>query len=112
MAIAPESLVGTSLEWTGVHHSAEGDGEDLSTHTVTYETETRAYVTVDGERVSETGYVFRKLDDEVYTRVVAMSGFIQQEPDEGAQATEKTEAWVFFDDDNIYISARCWDSHP
>lgn len=65
MAVCPESLVGLSLEWTGVHHSAEGDFEDLSTHTVTYETETRAYVTVDGVRVSETGYVFRKLDDEV-----------------------------------------------
>ena len=27
-------------------------------------------------------------------------------------ATEKTEAWILFDDDNLYISARCWDSHP
>jgi hypothetical protein len=36
-----------------------------STHTVTYETLTHAYVTVDGKRVSEAGYVFRKLDDEV-----------------------------------------------
>ena len=65
MAVCPESLVGLSLEWTGVHHSEEGDFEDLTTHTVTYETETHAYVTVDGVRVSEAGYVFRKLDDEV-----------------------------------------------
>ena len=27
-------------------------------------------------------------------------------------ATEKTEAWIFFDDDNIYVSARCYESHP
>jgi hypothetical protein len=20
--------------------------------------------------------------------------------------------WLLFDDDNVYISARCWDSHP
>ena len=69
-------------------------------------------VTVRATRISEPIVVDGKLDDEVYARVVAMSGFIQQEPDEGAPATEKTEAWVFFDDDNIYISARCWDSHP
>jgi len=69
-------------------------------------------VTVRAIRIVEPIVVDGKLDEEVYTRVVAMSGFIQQEPDEGAPATEKTEAWVFFDDDNIYISARCWDSHP
>ena len=27
-------------------------------------------------------------------------------------ATEKTEVWVFFDRENIYISARCWTAHP
>ena len=27
-------------------------------------------------------------------------------------ATEKTEVWVFFDEDNVYVSARAWDSHP
>ena len=27
-------------------------------------------------------------------------------------ATEKTEAWIFFDDDNIYVSARNWETHP
>ena len=41
-----------------------------------------------------------------------MSGFIQVEPDEGALATENTEAWVLFDNDTLYISARCWDSAP
>jgi len=40
MRKAPASLVGYSLEWTGVHHSAGGDFEELSTHTVTYETAT------------------------------------------------------------------------
>ena len=37
---------------------------------------------------------------------------MQQEPDEFKPATEKTEAWIFFDDDNIYISARNWETHP
>ena len=41
-----------------------------------------------------------------------ISDFIQTEPQEGAPATEKTEVWVFFDDDNVYVSLRCWESQP
>ena len=52
------------------------------------------------------------LDERIYNDVPALSDFIQQLPDEGALATEKTEAWVLFDDDNIYVSARAWDSAP
>jgi hypothetical protein len=53
-----------------------------------------------------------RLDDAVYSRVPGISGFIQQDPDEGAPATEKTEVWVLYDDRNIYVAGRCWDSHP
>ena len=52
------------------------------------------------------------LNERVYDDVPALSDFIQQEPNEGAPATERTEAWVLFDDDNIYISVRCLDSAP
>ena len=53
-----------------------------------------------------------KLDEPIYAATAAITGFVQQEPDEFKPATEKTEAWVFFDDDNIYVSARCCESHP
>ncbi len=53
-----------------------------------------------------------KLDDEVYHRIPGVSGFLQSEPDEGAVATEQTEVWVLYDDEHIYLSGRCWDSHP
>jgi hypothetical protein len=53
-----------------------------------------------------------RLDDEIYQATEAIEGFLQQEPKEGAPASERTEAWIFFDDRNIYVSARCWDSHP
>ena len=42
----------------------------------------------------------------------AITGFIQQAPDEGAPATERTEAWIFFDAANLYVAARIWDSAP
>ncbi|WP_340149458.1 hypothetical protein [uncultured Sneathiella sp.] len=65
MAIAPHSLVGKSLEWTGVHHSLKGDFTDLTTHTVTYETETSCYVTANGVLVGEATYSYQRLDDEM-----------------------------------------------
>ncbi len=52
------------------------------------------------------------LDEPVYQTVSAITGFIQQIPDEGAPATEKTEAWIMFDSANIYISGRVWDTAP
>ena len=33
-------------------------------------------------------------------------------PDEGAPATERTEAWVMFDGASIYVGARVWDTAP
>ncbi len=52
------------------------------------------------------------LDEPVYGTVEAITGFIQSMPDEGAPATERTEAWVLFDETHIYVSARLHDSAP
>ena len=68
--------------------------------------------TVRGHRVTDPIHVDGKLDEPIYAATEAISGFVQQEPDEGKPATEKTEAWIFFDDKNIYVSARCYESHP
>jgi hypothetical protein len=52
------------------------------------------------------------LDESLYSTVPPMTDFVQAEPSAGAPATEKTEVWVAFDDDRVYISFRCWDSAP
>ena len=53
-----------------------------------------------------------RLDEDVYTTVSPIDGFLQQEPNEGQAASERTDAWILFDDRNLYVAARCWDSHP
>ena len=50
------------------------------------------------------------LDEEIYRRVSPMTGFIQIEPDDGTVASERTDLWLAFDDDNVYVSFRVWDS--
>ncbi|MCC7417373.1 MAG: carbohydrate binding family 9 domain-containing protein [Acidobacteria bacterium] len=53
-----------------------------------------------------------RLDEEIYREIAPASDFIQQDPGEGEPAHDKTEVWVFFDDRNMYVAARCWDEHP
>ena len=52
------------------------------------------------------------LDEGMYEEVPPVSGFIQQLPDEGQPATERTDAWVFYDAQHVYVGARLWDSAP
>lgn len=47
-----------------------------------------------------------QLDEAVYQTIPPVTDFIQQEPDEGALATEQTDVWVLFDDETFYVSAR------
>ena len=52
------------------------------------------------------------LEEAIYRDVKPFGEFVQQEPFEGKPATEKTEIWVFFDDKNVYVSARLWETEP
>ena len=70
------------------------------------------HVSVRAVRITTAMRIDGKLEEAAYADTEAVSDFLQQEPNEGRPATEKTEAWVFFDDNNIYVSARCWDTHP
>ena len=63
-------------------------------------------------RVDDPLNIDGELNESIYTRVAAMSDFIQNDPDEGALATERTEVWILFDDDHIYVVARCWETRP
>jgi hypothetical protein len=69
-------------------------------------------VLVHATRIALPVDVDGRLDDAAYREVPPMTEFVQQEPAEGAPISEKTEVWLLFDDDNIYISCRCWDEHP
>src|SRR5262245_37140867 len=51
------------------------------------------------------------LDESAYDSVPAVSDLWQQEPVEGKAASERTEFWVLFDADRLYVSVRAWESH-
>ena len=70
------------------------------------------HVVIRATRITTPIEVDGKLDDEAYRQVEALTDFVQSEPQTGAPSSERTEAWVLFDDDNLYLACRCWDRHP
>ena len=69
-------------------------------------------VTMRAIRLGEALQLDGRLDERVYHTVAPVTDFVQQEPGEGALATEQTEVWVMFDRDTVYVAARCWNSEP
>jgi hypothetical protein len=61
-------------------------------------------------RVTQPMRIDGRLDEEIYGTVAPINGFVQQLPTEGVPATEDSDLWIFFDDENLYISARAHDS--
>jgi hypothetical protein len=52
------------------------------------------------------------LDDALYSAVPPIGGFVQVEPQVGVPSAERTEVWVAFDDDNLYVTFKNWESEP
>ena len=70
----------------------------------------RGNATVRAIRLAEPLRLDGRLDEAVYRDVPAIDQFLQSLPGDGDPSTEKTEAWITFDADAVYVSARIWDS--
>src|SRR5690349_15637464 len=55
--------------------------------------DSRGRLTIRAVRVDRPLTIDGRLDEEIYHQVPSFGDFIQQEPNEGQAATERTEAW-------------------
>ena len=53
-----------------------------------------------------------RLDDAVWSHAAVVDDFHQSQPIEGADPTERTEIYLLYDEDALYIGGRFWDSEP
>jgi hypothetical protein len=53
-----------------------------------------------------------QLDEDLYRTVLPISDLVQVDPAWGESASEKTEIWLSFDRENIYVSVRLGESQP
>lgn len=88
----------------------EGPAPPVLPETVARDADGR--VTVRAVRVSAPLRIDGQLDEALYRTVTPISEFIQLEPQPGAPATEKTEVWIAFDKDNVYVAVRASESRP
>lgn len=51
-----------------------------------------------------------KLDENIWSKLIPAGNFVQLEPAKGNAATQKTEVFCFFDDENIYFAFNCYQS--
>jgi hypothetical protein len=66
--------------------------------------------TVRAVRISDPLRIDGALDEALYRDVRSISDFIQVEPNAGQAATERTETWVAFDNDYVYVAFKVWDT--
>ena len=52
------------------------------------------------------------LDDAVWADAPSMDDMHQYEPVDHGEPSERTEVWILYDSDNLYVGARMWDSEP
>jgi len=69
-------------------------------------------VTLRAIQLAEPLRIDGRLDEAIYRDVPPISDFVQVEPQEGSPATERTEVWIAFDEDNVYVTFRCFESQP
>lgn len=65
--------------------------------------------TIRAVRVTTPLEIDGRLDEAFYTETPAISDFMQTVPTERGEPSERTEAWVGFDDRYVYVSARIWE---
>ena len=105
-----EFSAGFSAGRTALLAAIDGPPPPTAPEVVTRDEQGRA--TVRAIRLAEGIQLDGLLTEAIYQSVPAITDFVQLVPVEGAPATEKTEAWIMFDDTNIYVSGRIWDSAP
>ena len=80
-------------------------------HSTPGETSRERY-TLPAVRVDETPRLDGVLDDAVWKKAAVVEEFVQQEPREGAPASERTEVRVMYDSRSLLIAVHAFDDDP
>ena len=63
-------------------------------------------------RTTQAPAIDGRLDDAAWSLAAPITALFQREPAEGAEASERTEVRILYDDDAIYVGARMYDREP
>ena len=106
------SLVPPAVPKVTAQEGAAAGGPPPPSAPASVSRDSQGQATLRAHRVAEGLVIDGRLDEEVYGRVEPIGDFVQFEPNNGAPATEQTDVWVLFDDENFYVAGRAYDSAP
>ena len=66
------------------------------------------HVTIRAVRLTEP--LDGRFNERRYDKTDSITNCVQQEPFEGEPATDKTDVWVTYAEDAVYVGARFWDN--
>ncbi len=95
---------------SGLPFGIEGPAPPALPATMARDAEGR--VTVRAVKLTAPLRVDGQLDEALYSSYQPLTDFIQLEPAHGERATEKSEVWMAFDTEHVYIGFRAWESQP
>ena len=78
----------------------------------TSQTQQHTLPTITAQRVDEAPILDGILNDDVWQFSAIVDTFYQQEPIEGAPATERTEVQILYDETALYFGVTAYDSGP
>lgn len=88
----------------------DGSPPPVAPSTITRDAQGRA--TVRAIRLDSPLRLDGVLDEDVYSDNEPFGGFVQAAPSSGAPSSERTDVWISYDDQYLYVTCRCWDSAP
>jgi hypothetical protein len=91
---------------------AQLDGAEAPLLPDTVRRDADGQITTRAVRLQTPLQVDGRLDEPIYGAIRPISDFIQNEPVNGTPASERTEVWVAFDDERVYVSVRAHESQP
>jgi hypothetical protein len=77
-----------------------------------YENGIKFVTQINAIRVKEHITIDGILNESVWNTTPSVNVFVQRDPVEGASPSQKTDVYVAFNDEAIYIAARMYDTHP
>ncbi len=88
----------------------DGAPPPVAPRTITRDTLGRP--TVRAIRLDEPLVLDGKLEEAVYSDHPPFGDFIQVVPVADAPSSERSDVWLSYDNANVYVTCRCWDSSP
>src|SRR3989449_118238 len=89
-----------------------GNGIAEAQQTIIQQEREQARKRIRAQRIDMPPVLDGLVSAQVWQEIEPANGFIQQEPNEGSVATEKTEVRFGYDARNVYIGIICFDSQP